>query len=88
MYIVAPRFVRQMLDSDGIIGMKLCLMMEVLAVPSVMSAFAQPIIKSHGQFFLLPIHVDSIRFFDHLYPELIESPRISVKDPTFINATR
>ena len=43
-----------------------------------------------GSFFFEvgPIHVDSFRFFDHLCPELIESPRISVKVPTFINATR
>ena len=32
-------------------------------------------------FFEVPIHVDSFRFFDHRCPELIESPRISVKDP-------
>ena len=79
-----------MLDSDGNIGIKLCLMMEVIAVPSVKSALAQPIIKSHGQFFLQgPIHVDSFRFVDHNFmcPELIESPRISVKYPTFIKTT-
>ena len=52
MYIVVPRIVCQMLDSDGNIGIELCLMMEVLAVPSVKSALAQRIFKSHGQFFL------------------------------------
>ena len=52
MYIVVPRLVCQMLDSDGNIGIELCLVMEVLAVPSVKSALAQRIIKSHGQFFL------------------------------------
>ena len=39
-------------------------------------------------FFEVPIHVDSFCFSDHLCPELIESPRISVRDPKFINATR
>ena len=79
-----------MLDSDGIIGTKLCLMMEVLAVSvrNVCTRTAHHQIAMGSFFFEVLIHVDSFRFSDHLCPELIESPRISVREHKFINATR
>ena len=79
-----PRLVWQMLDSDGNIGIKLCLMMEVLAAPSVKSAIAQPIIKSHGQFFLrgtnprqqIPLFWPSVSRIDRIAPDFRKSPHI------------
>ena len=72
-----------MLDSNGrhIIDIKLCLMMEVIAV-SVMSHLHSPSSNRMGIFFFeVPSHVDSFRFSGHLCPELIESSRISVRVP-------